>query len=266
MVPCRVPRAIACRVWPCSRGAQPCGRASAGWGTIPPECLPSRPTGTFTGMTDISSRARRRLRFICRLPAHCGDHYGSEAETEIGLDPHGERDPDPGLLAESGQDISLAALGVPTPFRDPIVTGGNGVGLLCIVHVRRHARRRSFSVRVSSSRPQRVPRPGGGHAGGSMLSPHAASISGPFPRIFFITVTVPGPSPDRDGQGPGTHARHPEGTPPNSCGKGALLRCVARRVGSGYVLRSAYDTRDLSSCLANPTGQITQLRGRCDDR
>jgi len=239
MVPCPVPRAIAYDVWPCSRGAQLSGRASAGWGTIPPECLPSRPTGTFNEMTDISSGARRGLQLICPLPTHCGGHYGSEAETEVGLD----LQHDPGLLAESGQDIPLAALVVATPLL-----------------------RISFSVRMSSSEPQRVPRPGGGHAGCSMPSPHTTPISGPFQWVFFITVNVPGPSPDHDSQEPGMHARHPEGTPPNSCGRGALLRCVARWVGSGYALRAAYNTRDLSSCLANPTGQITQLRGRCDDR
>jgi hypothetical protein len=81
-----------------------------------------------------------------------------------------------------------------------------------------------------------------------------STIAGPFPRDFSSKKNVPGPLPKYGGRGPGTRARYPEGTPPNSRRKYALLRYVARRVGSGYVRHEDHDTRGLSSCLVNSTG------------
>ena len=80
------------------------------------------------------------------------------------------------------------------------------------------------------------------------------TIAGPFPRDFAKRENVPGPLPKYGGRGPGTRTRCPGGIPPNSRGKGALLRYVARRVGSGYVRHGGNDTRGLSSCLVNSTG------------
>ena len=79
-------------------------------------------------------------------------------------------------------------------------------------------------------------------------------IAGPFPRDFSSKKNVPGPLPKYGGRGPGTRARYPEGTPPNSRRKYALLRYAARRVESGYVRHEGHDTRGLSSCLVNSTG------------
>jgi len=80
------------------------------------------------------------------------------------------------------------------------------------------------------------------------------TIAGPFPRISSSKKNVPGPLPKYGDRGPGTRARYPEGTPPNSRGKYALLRYAARRVGSGHVRHEGHDTRGLSSCLVNSTG------------
>lgn len=80
------------------------------------------------------------------------------------------------------------------------------------------------------------------------------TIAGPFPGDFAKRENVPGPLPKYGGRGPGTRARYPGGTPPNSRGKGALLRYVARRVESGYVRHRRNNTRGLSSYLVNSTG------------
>lgn len=289
-------------------------------------------------MTDISSRTRRRFRLIGRLPALCGDHYGSEPETEIGLNlqaahslgddlpavrafrqrplpwlgpdelprsgqrlgahgpcgavpvhfdfraefvpEHCERDP--GLLAESGQDIPLVALVVAAPFSAHVSTCDNSADLVRIVghrggeqigrarrdcrriHGRIRTWRRLFRARKNSSRHARIPRPHSGRTGCSMVSPHTTPIAGPFPRDFANRENVPGPLPEHDGRGPGTRALCPGGTPPNSRGKGAHLRYVARRVGSGYVRRGAYDTRGLSSCLVNSTAFYAIAQRVCE--
>src|SRR5580704_16416815 len=80
------------------------------------------------------------------------------------------------------------------------------------------------------------------------------TFAGPFPRDLSRKKNVPGPLPKYGGRGPGTRARYPEGTPPNSRRKYALLRYAARRVGSGHVRHEGHDTRGLSSCLVNSTG------------
>lgn len=86
------------------------------------------------------------------------------------------------------------------------------------------------------------------------------TIAGPFPQDIAKSENVPGPLPKYGGRGPGTRASYPEGTPPNSRGKYALLRYAARRVGSGYVRHEGNDTRGLSSCLVNSTGSYAIAR------
>ena len=81
-----------------------------------------------------------------------------------------------------------------------------------------------------------------------------SAIAGPFPRDFGNKQKRARSPAEVRRPGAG-HARAlSRGTPPNSRGKGALLRYVPRRVVSGYVRHGRNDTRGLSSCLVNSTG------------
>jgi hypothetical protein len=127
-----------------------------------------------------------------------------------------------------------------------------------------HAWMRLPRLRTKYSAQVQMPTPLVGHSCGARPSPHITPISGPFPGDVPTWANVPGPLTGDIGQGPGTRARYPGGTPPNSQGKSALTRCVVGWVESGYVKRGAHDTRHLSSCLVTHTcisGQIGEGHG-----
>ncbi len=124
-----------------------------------------------------------------------------------------------------------------------------------------HACTRLPRLRKKYKRHEQIPTPLVGHSCGASPSPHITPISGPFPGDIQAWAYVPGPLTGDIGWGPGTCARSPGRTPPNSHEKSAPTRCVVGWVESGYVERGAHDTRHLSSCLVSPSGIPGQLDG-----
>jgi hypothetical protein len=148
--------------------------------------------------------------------------------------------------------VLLRALVMADPFRIPRRA----------IHGRiHHAWTRLPRLRKKYNRHEQIPTPLVGHSCGASPSPHTTPISGPFPGDFHAWAYVPGPLTGDIGRGPGTCARSPGRTPPNSQEKSALSRCVVGWVESGYVERGAHDTWHLSSCLVSSSGISGQKRG-----
>lgn len=124
-----------------------------------------------------------------------------------------------------------------------------------------HTCTRSAMVRKKYNRHEQNPSALVGHSCGASPSPHITPIAGPFPGDIHAWTYVPGSLAGDIGRKPGTCARCPGRTPPNSHEKSAPARCVVGWVESGYVERAAHDTRHLSSCLVTSSGISRQLRG-----
>lgn len=195
-----------------------------------------------------------------------GVHFDFHAEFIV---EHSEREP--GLRAERGQDVLLRALVIANPFRSEgcVVRQGGGKQIRGprgipprTIHGRiHHAWTRLPRLRKKYNRHEHIPSPLVGHSCGASPSPHITPISGPFPGDIHTWAYVPGPLTGDIGRGPGTCARSPGRTPPNSHEKSALSRCVVGWVESGYVERGAHDTRHLSSCLVTSSTISGQMRG-----
>lgn len=210
-------------------------------GTLPPETANTNPSRIYdtrgeparqsTGPIEICSMARRWRGRGGRLPAHGGAQCEHGANAEMGLRPlnGGQR----GRRSQRGQTrISRSWMRRPRP-------------------------RRKYSMH------EQIPTPRVGQSCGAIPSPQITPISGPFPGDCETWAYVSGPLAGDIGRGPDTRAHGPGGTPPNSQGKSALIRCVVGWVESGYVERGAHDTRDLSSCLVTPTSISRVIAGRC---
>lgn len=229
-----------------------------------------RGTGARPGLYEFACgdgglRARRPHRVRPALHA-AGVHFDFHAEFIV---KHSEREP--GLRAERGQDVLLCALVIAEPFRSKgcVVRQGGGKKIRGprgiprrAIHGRiHHAWTRLPRLRKKYNRHEQTPSPLVGHSCGASPSPHITPISCPFPGDIYTWAYVPGPLTGDIGRGPGTCARSPGRTPPNSQEKGALSRCVVGWVESGYVERGAHDTRHLSSCLVSSSGISGQMRG-----
>lgn len=200
-----------------------------------------------------------------------GVHFDFHAEF---IAEHSEREP--GLRAECGQDVLLRTLVIAHPFgsegcvrQGSVVRHGSGKQIRGprgipprTIHGRiHHAWTRLPRLRKKYNRHEHIPSPLVGHSCGASPSPHITPISGPFPGDMHTWAYVPGPLTGDIGRGPGTCARSPGRTPPNSQEKSALSRCVVGWVESGYVERGAHDTRHLSSCLVTSSANSDQMRG-----
>jgi hypothetical protein len=245
-------------------------------GTLPPESAKAGYHGIYdargkytpliNGLVEICSMTRRCFGLAGRSRADGDDHCGREPEIEIRRyqrAAHGFRCDLPTVRAF--RRAAIRAAGAVFDFHTEFIVqhcGRERDPRASVIQVRiSQDCTRLPRLRKKHNRHEQIPTPLVGHSCGASPSPHITPISGSFPGDIHTWAYAPGPLTGDIGRGPGTCARRPGRTPPNSHEKSALIRCVVGWVESGYIERGAHDTRHLSSCLVTSSGISGQIRG-----